>query len=151
MSQFASEKDKAKALVPGARYSHVKDHYEVVIKEAISPQYTGDRPRVYFRRTAETANGNFKKLRRKLIRDFLAEFEPSSVLPDKTENSDLLADYAAFRQMVAAELAKLLFPAQGLKGLDGATQTHLLMQNKAVHTAATRLGLDLTAPTSPTS
>lgn len=76
MSQFVSEKDKLKAVVPGALYRHKRDLYDVRIKELLPPPWPGARQRVEFRRAAETTNGNFKKLRYKLVRDFLTEFEP---------------------------------------------------------------------------
>ena len=77
MSQFVSEKEKLKALTPGALYRHRKDLYEVQVVELYPPLWPGARQRLSFRRAAETANGNFKKLRIKLARDFLAAFSPA--------------------------------------------------------------------------
>lgn len=77
MSPFVSEKDKLKALTPGALYRHQKDLYDVQIVELYPPRWPGARQRVAFRRAAENSNGNFKKLRVKLAKDFLAAFAPT--------------------------------------------------------------------------
>lgn len=77
MTEFVSEKDKLKALSPGALYRHRKDLYDVQVVGLYPPLYPGARQRVAFRRAAETTNGNFKKLRVKLAHDFLAAFDPT--------------------------------------------------------------------------
>lgn len=60
---------------------------------------------------------------------------------------------AAFRQMVAAELAKLISP--GLSQVDSdllrGADLERKLQNRLIEQAATCLGLDLPAPTSHTS
>lgn len=81
MSTFVPEKDKLKALVPGALYRNRKDLYDVKVVELYPPLWPGARQRLAFRRAAEHHNGNFKKLRIKLVRDFLAEYTPAVPIP----------------------------------------------------------------------
>ena len=77
MSQFVSEKEKLKGVVKDAVFRHKKELYDVKVVELHPPLWPGARQRVSFRRTAETTNGNFKKLRYKLVRGFLTEFSPA--------------------------------------------------------------------------
>lgn len=60
--------------------------------------------------------------------------------------SDLLADRAAFRQQVAAELRLLMYDESVLSQIEPADRVRCMLRNNQVKNAAKALKIDLSAP-----